>query len=699
MNTSDLPTNLQLLVESHESEPLNGVVKIDIYGLGVKRTVELGSFSFGPKETKAILWNISDSPVAPVGTIARAVPRVVFTRANSTVGIPARALYFAFSEDFSRAFVSTTAGGKVRQASLGRSGDGTSTTDRAAALAAMATWRGRLDRRMLKDANPASPVHTLVAGPNGAVAPAAEASVEVRYESPSGPEVLVGDSISFPEEDALASPTSGSSHDLASSESSTFDIGATSPCLDPKNYRDAPICGTWKTSGFNDDQVAGTPPYEDYILSSRPASYALATLYQGTTVKWQGRLDASGCTPVQNFCIYSSLRLDVRATQMQRPSRSIILPSGVVTLPGTREINISPATTFSAPVLLASNPQTGQLLAFSNLSADTSQSEYVVRLASAVSRILTMDDSGVLPPTGSGFVPSAGPLQIHTENGCYGGILQGGEVFCPHGLHYYDSNGVKRCGEACANGTDAWFGPTLRMVNGVYVPTGGHTTDSQFAIAHELGHTVQYSNAAVPENTGYKTDGYGSTSSAPPVADYNDRGTGKCGCGHVSDGNQVHCLQSSHFQPYANVEGFAHFFATRVMNNQAASARFTYYKNFRQVVSATEENNILPPAPINAGAPFQIPGNPTTGWVRNFCSGANRSSEYDWLTFLWAVNGSASSSQRSSMEDVLAIVAASKSAFIWPNILEAGRARFGSNPSDPKFVRFQTSGITHGLNL
>lgn len=169
-----------------------------------------------------------------------------------------------------------------------------------------------------------------------------------------------------------------------------------------------------------------------------------------------------------------------------------------------------------------------------------------------------------------------------------------------------------------------------------------------------------------------------------------------CGCEHVATANRLHCLQSSHFQPNANVEGFAHFFATRVFNDKSADALFRYYKEYRRVTFLSGlyvQSTLTPPVPLAVGTPFTSPT--TTGWVRRFCPGTDRASEYDWTTFLWSVNGSAASSEQSSMADLLSIFNAAKANFRWSVIATASDTRFGQGSAQAN--RFRELGDLNGV--
>lgn len=115
---------LELWLENHEDEALAGELSLEIIGLGARRVLELGSITVAPKSMRAIPWSPSKSPIAPVGATARLYARVAFERGGVGARIPAQILSLAFSEDRSKAFLSSTDDTGVRLASLGRASAG-----------------------------------------------------------------------------------------------------------------------------------------------------------------------------------------------------------------------------------------------------------------------------------------------------------------------------------------------------------------------------------------------------------------------------------------------------------------------------------------------------------------------------------------------------------------------------------------------
>ena len=98
------------------------------------------------------------------------------------------------------------------------------------------------------------------------------------------------------------------------------------------------------------------------------------------------------------------------------------------------------------------------------------------------------------------------------------------------------------------------------------------------------------------------------------------------------------------------------------MNDAApgADCRFTYYKTNALFTGTLDGDPAIfaahPPAPINCAIPAQVGS--TTGWMRSYCnSPQNRLTERDWLTYLWALNGSASGAQKLTMANLMYLFA------------------------------------------
>jgi len=82
--------------------------------------------------------------------------------------------------------------------------------------------------------------------------------------------------------------------------------------------------------------------------------------------------------------------------------------------------------------------------------------------------------------------------------------------------------------------------------------------------------------------------------------------------------------------------------------------------------------------------------------VRKFCYAQNRSSEYDWLTFLWAINGKVASGTL-SMPELFAVLGNVSGSFTWPNIRSRAASHLGAN--SPKFIHFANQATQNGTDF
>jgi hypothetical protein len=141
----------------------------------------------------------------------------------------------------------------------------------------------------------------------------------------------------------------------------------------------------------------------------------------------------------------------------------------------------------------------------------------------------------------------------------------------------------------------------------------GHDLSARrHVVMHEFGHGVQ------ARAIGSLSVNYATGDSTDP----------DCNCDHVVSSNNLHCLQSRETITTAFVEGFAHFLAAKVFNDQAGTnCAFGYYKEFRNAAGVV----LTPPVAINCQTAVK--------WMENRgCAAPNRGTEYDWMNFLWDVN-------------------------------------------------------------
>lgn len=648
-----------ITIANHADRTIPVEIRLHLRGLGAKRTLELARITLDARESRVLSWSPKESPIIPVGTSASALVYASYEIDGAKLEIPSQPLTFAFDASVSRVFVSGEDDVGVRLASAGRNvvsrtpRSAVSTPDRSLVLATLGSRHGWLDGNAVEQS-------------------AREVARKI-------PDTLVdteeGDVAAFPGtlDDLQAAYSSEAAPQKGAVDATTLDGPILTACLLSQhvNTKTGKYCANWQPQGFRDVAVSSTVVAEDFT-GSGPAAYAQAVAMSGSTTVWQGRLDTSGCTPTIEFC-NNVESLSVSTSSIQIPNQTV----GTTLTYGTREFKIDP------PMTYAVSPSLRYSLALppydSRIIFNVTQATPTVRVASIVSRILTMSDNGVKR---NGFLVWAPQLLIKTDQGCMSSF---NNPPYPSNFAYIDPvTGQTKYGEACAGADNASFGQTLAIQqdgqgNYYYVPTAWHTTQDAVTIGHELGHSAQFSMNGGPGNAGYDDK---------PDA-------GDCSCDWVSDGNRTHCLQSRHRMASAESEGFGHFYAARVMNDYGAGldARFTYYKNYRKKLAGGANQDFAPPYPISIGAPYN-----GQGWVKSQCSLTDKSSEYDWLTFFWAVNGKAPSSSRSAMADLFAILNGAASNFTWANVTAQANLRYG-DPSDPRAAHLALSGQSHGLNL
>jgi hypothetical protein len=159
----------------------------------------------------------------------------------------------------------------------------------------------------------------------------------------------------------------------------------------------------------------------------------------------------------------------------------------------------------------------------------------------------------------------------------------------------------------------------------------------KFIVGHEIGHCTQL------RQMGYLTNGLGGSDyddgnePAPPNGKY------VCRCDNVYSPDppyyiaKKHCLNSRELSRVAQYEGFAHFFATKVWNNDTqADATFVYYKRFQNSETSFTE----PPMAKNGFDPIKwLETTPGTGTSPPGCKTpwSGLGVEFDWLTFFYNV--------------------------------------------------------------
>lgn len=627
-------------------------VTLQLWGLHAHRVQELGTVHVAAHGSAAVTWLAATSPIAPVQGVVRLLPQARFDSDTRRIVVPGDLRFATFTPNLAelslRRGASPVGASPIDHQGLGRR-------------------RGRLDGSLVDDASGAK-----LATVSPTPVPVAEATSWLDAEDGD-----IGETTASPGSlDAPIAPVGEASPSAPQALASTTVYPCryrSGPIITWEPYTTAPVCSKWRPYGYRDvgiyDDAIPTETFNAYLS---PAAYANATVYRDGVAIWSGRTDSTGCTPAVQFCRATpGLTMSISPASIQKPP----IYSPWFYIPGSRELRVQPETTFTTAVSLSSSTQTGAILANANVWASTEDEDRILRVASIASRLLTVADNGVADSdTRPVYLP------LITNNGC---------------MQYYDASGVRRLGEACGNGTSVVFGESLSYVSGltdakgvpIGEPTGTHTTADAFTIAHEIGHAVA-GDAAIPLGNAY----------AAPAS-------GDCSCAHVVDGNRVHCLQSRDQLVTTFAEGWAHFVATRTMNDKGSTARFTYYKDAlrKNFVGATLV--FAPPFPVRASAPHTDPLTGETGWARTYCPAPTTSSEQDWLTFLWALNG-ANTSGQIDMPGLFSVFGDPSvkiqdpkthayTNFTWEALAARSGTAFGLG--SPRALTFVEAGVLHGV--
>ncbi|NVB85119.1 MAG: hypothetical protein HOV81_42530 [Kofleriaceae bacterium] len=200
--------------------------------------------------------------------------------------------------------------------------------------------------------------------------------------------------------------------------------------------------------------------------------------------------------------------------------------------------------------------------------------------------------------------------------------------------------------------TDSCYSPG----DAVYIGPGASPAPAQssdkFLVAHEYGHFVQMNRFFL-----YQYD-YNAVSDSLAA----------CRCDHVVSANQYHCIQSLEQYEAAFVEGFGHFYASKLFNNRLETdCHFGYYKEV-WILFGT----LVPTVPVDCASTIQ--------WRDAHCSAIpNSAVEMDVMRFLWALYSTLP--DRLTMDeigDLLAAAAAnSPGAMTWNDIKAAAAQVFG----------------------
>lgn len=404
-------------------------------------------------------------------------------------------------------------------------------------------------------------------------------------------------------------------------------------------------------AGFGEDHLAspekGTAParFGAYLVTRRDSNEPIAS----------GFLGRNGCTPPLHLPASSpdqpTENLYVLTTASRQKRGDVLLE-----MHSEQNFDIGTEPSFE-PVISYSRTY---FFFTQNHLADTTHHlfpspDYVVHNALSVGQaMLIMEDNGL----------TQGNIRLYTRD------IQPGPFYDPtcKGLGGFASTDYATksafvClgrNKAATNASEIW----------------NYNTYYKYVIAHELGHVVQ---GLATENLSrnYSLD----AALSVPL----------CRCDHVDSSNQAHCLQSQEGMGAGQSEGFAHFYAARILNKASEpDCRFVYYKEFLEPPSNQKK---LPPYPVSCTQPVK--------WLETRCLAPNRAVEYDWMNFLYAINTAPSAA--TTLPDLYTIYLAacggtgceSKNP-TWAELQAAAVVHFGLG--DPRATWFVDRGDAYGVN-
>jgi len=410
------------------------------------------------------------------------------------------------------------------------------------------------------------------------------------------------------------------------------------------------VCLYWDVwyndSGFGEDVW----PWQGYAWV--PASYVYAVVGDSTTRYFEGNVDKSGCT--QYFQVPASSTVSAIwwtdwqidwARGIQFDNWSSV--NGLYDPYGATDGNYQP----SAVSISFYTPGPGQQ---SSKNLRPIYNDDVIQVAAVTGLMLKTNDDRVAAGLDPLTTVTNSYQQIMANLGCSDARP---DTACP-GLIGPQSGGNGEPG--------AWW---------------------KFLIAHELGHSfgqrMDVSNVHEPGE--FDTLPY-------------------CRCDQVINGPE-HCLQMLHGSGPASLEGAAHYFSTKIWNNDSqANAKFVYYKKFQNV-----DGTITYP-------PYGYEGFNPVKWMENHCSGGpnwtGMGTEWDWLTFRYNI-ASRDRTNRTMSTDVNGIM--NRACLGYPgcdsnwslppgqydgyteSIVDAARNWYGGSYGDPRYQRFQQAGVNHGI--
>ena len=388
-----------------------------------------------------------------------------------------------------------------------------------------------------------------------------------------------------------------------------------------------------------------------------PASYAKAMIQRMTCT-------SLGCYPVETVWegVLSSVG-SVEFAPLEQTLYRITVRSELQKGTALSTIRYKPASG-SPYVQTSSSFFTTDSVGSGTHQADVNLANTVVgNVSAAWSQAFRMSDNGI--GTNAFYITDAGPG---------GGSCLGANYSTP---------------AACNQAGYSWS----TVAGSIY--TGGTDHLMKNLLAHEMGHQVQGTLTGTPGHT-YGWNCVGNTCTPTQWGNFDPSiAPASMKCDHVTDPNaRYHCLQSAETASAAGVEGWAHFYASKVWAHPTTeTTMFNYYKQFR----LDPPYGVLNP-PVMVAADHNVMWS-DTHWAA--WTGAGGGTEYDWLQFIWRVHRmTANKSTMSEIREVYLDACNSSSCngfnMTWPAFKSGALSYYGS--ASPKYQHILESAASRGVS-
>jgi FG-GAP-like repeat len=490
------------------------------------------------------------------------------------------------------------------------------------------------------------------------------------------------------------SSTPGESRFFFSGPGSTCALNATGwgaciraePAGKPHVDGNLKVCASWKATfddaGHGEDRAAAAPG----ALQLLPASFAHAKLMLSTVqepVAWEGVLDRDGCIPEAE-----RLPIDLFITPADRNTQAVDIQLVLTTsleIPGFRyDVRVCHGSATHDPD--DTNCELG--------GVGTTDPAHLNHQASALVG-WTARNAWLVPPQGLQMNPAI--LHPATRVAAVMGLILAApdngvptNLANPIVVSGFADKACEFCGlkDTCAGN-----------IKGIHAA-------SKYTVAHEIGHQIEQAAVGLPNATYTFAKQGGAPSSEWCLNDQlqNDPPDTPelCTCNAVEKHNSLHCLQSLETSSAAQVEGFAHFYASKAFNDLDESACvFTYYKQMQLPscpagFTCTPRGNLFVIQP-----PFPVSCKDAVKWRNSHCGVPQFGIEWDWLTFYWNLNTSGPA--KLAMPELYGVyrqacggVSCNGHDTNWTTLENAAQTVFGAR--DPKALNFIQQGNSHGVS-